>query len=882
MTTLDRLTAALADRYRIERELGQGGMATVYLAEDIKHKRRVAAKVLKPELAAVLGAERFVQEITTTAALQHPHILPLFDSGEANGFLYYVMPFIDGETLRAKLDRETQLGVDEAVRITTEIADALQYAHEHGVIHRDIKPENILLANGRPMVADFGIALAVSAAAGGRMTETGLSLGTPHYMSPEQATAEEEITARSDVYSLASVLFEMLAGEPPHTGGSAQAIIMKIIAEPVEAVTKFRKSVPPNVADAVAKALEKLPADRFVSAKAFADALSNTQFSTSGNAARAGGIGRRRAVPTSVALLAVAVVAGISGWMLRGGSSRAVTPAPIRFATTMGRPGTDRPYIAISADGRKIVQSVADSVGTNRLMMRDLGTNTVTVIAGTEGSWDGAEFSPNGEWIAFVANGTLRKVAVRGGPPSVLVDSLRVESGGVAWSNAGDVIFSVRSRGLWRVSAAGGGVPTQLTQLDTVRKEFAHWAPQLLPGDEAVIYTSYATPVSRARIEVLDLKSGRMKVLAEGAVFGRYAPSGHLLYARDAAVFAIAFNAKRLETSGSAVPVQDDVAWDATDGRAAFAISPNGTFAYLSDSTWRTDRTLVWRDRAGRDVDVIAKPGSYWEPRLSPDGQWIVVTVQRPKRDLWLYDVSRKVLTQLTRAPAYAFNALWLPDSRRIIFSYEDHVYQLHTVTADASDPTRRLLASQFDKYATSISPDGKQLLYTETSSNDRMMIAPLDGKGSPAPVAESTLEQRVGVFSPDGRWIAYSERGEVRSEIYMRSVSGAGGRRLVSSNGGTEARWTKGGREIVYLSGPAMMSVSVDPITGAVGDPVRLFGVSDLAHDLSWGETLSFDVTASGDRFLVARRVERPDAQPLVVVLNWRADAGTPAAGAK
>ncbi len=210
-----KLSTALADRYKIERHLGEGGMATVYLAEDLKHKRKVAVKVLRPELAAVLGAERFVQEITTTANLQHPHILPLFDSGEADSFLYYVMPYIEGETLRDKLNRETQLGIDEAVKITTEVADALDYAHRNNVIHRDIKPENILLHDGRPMVADFGIALAVSAAAGGRMTETGLSLGTPHYMSPEQATADKDISARSDVYSLGSVLYEMLAGDPP-------------------------------------------------------------------------------------------------------------------------------------------------------------------------------------------------------------------------------------------------------------------------------------------------------------------------------------------------------------------------------------------------------------------------------------------------------------------------------------------------------------------------------------------------------------------------------------------------------------------------------------------------------------------------------------------
>src|ERR1044071_2244755 len=242
------LHAALADRYHLERELGQGGMATVYLAQDLKHDRRVAVKVLKPELAAVLGGERFVVEIRTTAALQHPHILPLFDSGEADGMLYYVMAYIQGETIREKLNRGTQFGVDEAVRVAREVADALDYAHRHGVIHRDIKPENTLLHDGRAMGMDFGIALAVSAAAGGRMTETGLSLGTPHYMSPEQATAEKEITPRSDIYSLGAVLYEMLTGNAPHTGASAQQIIMKIITEPAEPVTKYRKSVPPNVA----------------------------------------------------------------------------------------------------------------------------------------------------------------------------------------------------------------------------------------------------------------------------------------------------------------------------------------------------------------------------------------------------------------------------------------------------------------------------------------------------------------------------------------------------------------------------------------------------------------------------------------------------------
>src|SRR5882724_11687822 len=292
-----RLTAALADRYKIERQLGAGGMATVYLAQDIKHDRKVALKVLRPELAAVLGAERFVVDIKTTAALQHPHILPLFDSGTADGFLFYVMPYIEGETLRDKLNRETQLGIEEAVRITREVADALDYAHRHGVIHRDIKPENILLHDGRPMVADFGIALAVSAAAGGRMTETGLSLGTPHYMSPEQATAEKEITARSDVYSLGSVLYEMLAGQPPHLGGSAQQIIMKIIAEEAKPVTTLRKSVPGNVAAAVS------------------DATFHTMESTAAGAGAGGHDVPRRTFVAVASVAVVLLVAALWGWL---------------------------------------------------------------------------------------------------------------------------------------------------------------------------------------------------------------------------------------------------------------------------------------------------------------------------------------------------------------------------------------------------------------------------------------------------------------------------------------------------------------------------------------------------------------------------------------
>src|SRR6476660_4974396 len=268
-----RISGALSGHYRLEDEIGAGGMATVWLAQDLRHDRKVAVKVLRPELAAVIGAERFLAEIKTTANLQHPHILPLHDSGEAGGTVFYVMPFVEGESLRDRLTRERQLPIADAVRIATEVASALDYAHRHGVVHRDIKPENILLHDGQALVADFGIALAVSSAGGTRMTETGMSLGTPHYMSPEQAMGERAITPRSDVYALGAITYEMLIGDPPFTGSTAQAIVAKVMTERPAPLQRQRERVPDAVEDAVLTALEKLPADRFATAAEFAAAL---------------------------------------------------------------------------------------------------------------------------------------------------------------------------------------------------------------------------------------------------------------------------------------------------------------------------------------------------------------------------------------------------------------------------------------------------------------------------------------------------------------------------------------------------------------------------------------------------------------------------------
>jgi serine/threonine-protein kinase len=359
----EQLKTALADRYVIERELGAGGMAVVYLANDIKHDRKVALKVLRPELAAVIGAERFLAEIKVTANLQHPHILPLHDSGEADTFLYYVMPYVEGETLRNKLDREKQLGIEEAVEISCNVAAALDYAHRHDVVHRDIKPENILLHDGQPMVADFGIALAVSHAGGTRLTETGLSVGTPHYMSPEQAMGDRELDARSDVYSLGAMLYEMLVGEPPYTGPTAQAIVAKVITEKPALVTAARPTTPPHVAASIDKSLQKLPADRFSSAAQFAEALVSPGAAllmtvTPGVRADAtAGRTRGSRSPTSIATVAIAglaIAAAALGWL------RPVPRPVTRFAIALPEDqaldgATPNQHIALSPDGTQLV-----------------------------------------------------------------------------------------------------------------------------------------------------------------------------------------------------------------------------------------------------------------------------------------------------------------------------------------------------------------------------------------------------------------------------------------------------------------------------------------------------------------------------------------------
>ncbi len=417
MNQLDSsLAAALKDRYRIERELGAGGMAYVYAAHDLRHDRPVALKVLRPELAAALGAERFLAEIRTTAKLQHPHILGLIDSGDVDGTLFYVMPLVKGESLRARLEREKQLPIEEAVRIARDAAVALDYAHREGVIHRDIKPENILLQDGQAMVADFGIALAVAQAGEQRLTQSGWFMGTPQYMSPEQALGERQLTPRSDVYSLGCVLYEMLAGEPPFTGPTAQAIVARTMASEPHPIATTRPSVPAHVATAVHIALRKVAADRFATAQAFADALA-------GNASalmdQPRAHQRRRATWRAAAVIIAAAAGGAAaGWIGKAIASPAKTSSPLSQLTLLLPDRTDPASLrgtAVSRDGTLIAFAYAGlgATTTPRLLhVRRLDSLTARPLTGTDGAFM-PFFSPDGTSVGFFADGSLTRRCAR-------------------------------------------------------------------------------------------------------------------------------------------------------------------------------------------------------------------------------------------------------------------------------------------------------------------------------------------------------------------------------------------------------------------------------------------------------------------------------------
>ena len=772
---ITRLNAALEGRYRIESELGEGGMATVYLADDLKHERKVALKVLKPELAAVVGAERFLAEIKTTANLQHPHILPLFDSGEADSFLFYVMPYVEGESLRERLDRERQLPVDDAVRITTNVAEALDYAHRQGVIHRDIKPANILLQDGKPVISDFGIALAVNAGGGGRLTETGLSLGTPHYMSPEQATGDIHVGSATDIYALGCVLYEMLVGEPPYTGGSPQAILGKIIAGELAPATKERATVPANVDAAMNKALEKVPADRFTGAQDLAAALDDPWFrwpiegasaakpakSTLGLAALAGwGV----AAASIVLWLAVPRASESDPSTVRSLFATIELPDSAPVATGSAR------TVAVAPDGSEVVY-VAQNTETTRLYRRALGylgssePTAATPIAGTDGAVT-AFFSPSGDWLGFLTvDGEILKTPVAGGPIKSVGSGVHT-SMGVTWT-FGAIVVGYDDGNALRVFPDDGSASTEV--------RFSH----------GLFFSASRLPIpgwllgnlGDRRIGVVDMATGDLFVLTPDGLadyveteptFGlrgnapRFVGDGHIVWTGlDGVLQAVSFDLDEMRLTAEPAPVLSGVRTAQYLAAGQWAVTEDGHLVYAPGDHSTAGRFALL-DEDGTVEELAVPERKYGAFAASPDRRRIATQVMTPVgiMETRVLNPSTGEDERLYSGWAYP-GVAWWPDGESLLYRTispsTDGVSHGELIRHDVGNLTT-MDTLPYAAVPESVTRDGRWLVASRWGYGDPPPgIWVYDVQSDDERRFDDVLTATTAMLSPDELWLAWS-----------------------------------------------------------------------------------------------------------------------------
>ena len=864
---LSQMKEALSGRYTVGRALGAGGMATVYEAEDIRHRRPVAIKILKPELGAALGAERFLREIQITARLHHPHILPLHDSGESGGCLYYIMPLVEGEPLRDRLTRERQLPVEEAIRIAEHVASALDYAHRHGVIHRDLKPENILLQDGDALVADFGIARAITRAAeGDSLTGTGITLGTPQYMSPEQIAAERELDARSDVYSLGCVLYEMLAGAPPFTAPTAQAVFAKVMTEEPRPIGELRRNVAPHVAAAVHRALEKVPADRFATALDLLEALRGAPSltATTGVAARDVTADERSQLVTrrgvrwrSVLPWALATAATIAALLLWRRPSSVKT---IRFELARENSPTQASNgltIALSPDGSRMV-FVGGSESLSQLFLLDFANLKPTPLRGTDRAQTPV-FSPDGRSVMFLADGRLRRIDVDGGTPMTISDS----GGQATWIEQG-IVFA-RGTALYLVSPNGGPVRRVAEGKGTPGVTAFAW-PSPLPGGKAVLVSiRHGFRFTRPTLGVVRLSDGALTDLKIEAANPRYLPTGHVVFGRpDLTVYGMAFDAKRMRLSGPMVPLVEDVVVK-NGGATELVVANDGTMAYRTGSF---SRKLVFVDRRGVATPLVSEPRDYVFPNVSPDGKRIAVTIgtSTSTSDTWIFDTQTGALTRLTRGGGE--RPEWTSDGKSVLTVFVDTLPHIVRQPWDGSGnaTTYAILPQAIMEISLPRRGTGYLAARTGAGGPRDIWIAPVDSPGALRPFVATEADEFAPTVSPDGRMVAYISNESGRYEVYVRSMVGPPTRVQVSTTGAIEPLWSPTGRELFYRADKKVIAARIIWQDGAARVERKalfddLYGSSGNAHT-------TYSVMPDGNHFVFGQSTgEDPKT---VVTLNW------------
>jgi len=849
--------------YEIVEKLGEGGMGAVYRARDTTLGRDVALKLL-PEFVAADREKiaRLEREARLLASLSHPNVATLHGLEESNGLKYLVMELVPGETLAERIARGP-LRIDECLGIFRQIAEGLEAAHEKGIVHRDLKPANVIVTSeGRVKVLDFGLAKAVAEEAPSsdlsksptltrEGTEQGVILGTASYMSPEQARGKT-LDRRTDIWSFGCVFYEALTGRKAFSGETVSDILAAILEKEPD-WTALPARTPVKIRDLLLRCLQKDPHRRLRD-------IGDARIEIDEPSASPVTAPRHRYLPWTVA----ALVSGIAIWsLLRPAAEpeRPVSRLILNLPPEQGLSHVNDPAVAVSPDGRRVVY--VGGSGTNRkLYVRPIDQLESRPIPGTEDAVT-AFFSPDGEWVGFYAMASvkLKKVRLDGGLPITLCDAQN--PWGASWGTDDTILFAPGdASGLSRVSASGGA-QSVVTTPDATQGETSHRWPEILPDGKSALFTILTGPsVDGARIGLLSLETGEYRVLVDGGSFARYVPTGHLVYGSERVLLAAAFDLERLELTGSPVPILEGVWTNLTFGTAHFALSREGTLAYVASVA--EERALVWVDRAGAVRPLTKEHRPYANPRLSPDGQRLAVKIED---HIWIYDMARDALTRMTFGPNQEYRAIWTPNGTRLTFRRDDPP-SIFWQPADGSGESERLTKSENMQLPDSWSPDGKTLVYSEQGPNGfDIGLLTLDSEPSSRLFLQTVFNEAGGVFSPDGRFLAYVSDESGRYEVYVRPFSGSGGKWLISNAGGVQPLWARNGHEILYRNGDKMMAVAVDtePEFHA-GRPVLLFEGEFYNSDKPFH---FYDITPDGQHFIMLQEVESWPTQ-IHVVLNW------------
>ena len=881
--------------FEIREMIGRGGMGVVYLAHDTRLDRSVAIKSMPPGLMDnVTARTRFKREARLLASLNHHNIAVIHDIIEQEAPGYLVLEYVPGQTLAERITKGT-IKLEEALAIALQIAEAVAAAHEHDVIHRDLKPGNIKITpEGKVKVLDFGLAKAVGGEASEKattVTQPGRVMGTPAYMSPEQARGKST-DRRTDIWSFGCLMYEMLTGHLPFEGETATDTLARIIEREPD-WEMLPQDTPSNIRVLLRRCLEKNQRRRL---RDIGDAVIEIRetLSPPSTAPPATTLPRLEAAPRlkpqTLAIIVVAALVCILGaivalwkpWRITSPPKLQVSRSVILLpqgesivSTAYGSAAGSA--VALSPDGTRLAYVVRRG-DTSHLCLRSLEDFDAKTIQGTEGA-QAPFFSPDGNWIGFCAEGNLKKVSLLGGAPQTICEAQRAREG--CWLEDDTIVFADEQKyGLWQVTASGGE-PKQLTtalRLPKGKREHSHLFPHIIPEGKGVLFT-ISSP-GQSHIATFSFETGQYRTLIERGSCAHYVQTGHLVYSLAGDLIAVPFDLKAMKVTGPLVPVVEGMMSFGWYGGAHFSVSRNGSLVYIpgSAATAANDR-LVRRDLTGK-VEALPFPlGDYQSPRIAPDGERLLVVKYEPKPHLWVCELARGAKRRFTDDRGDTYWAIWSPDGKQIVFnsSLGGAYMDLYSKLADGSAPETRLTehTNELNYVPKSWDDDGKTLIITQAVDTDTgfdIATLPYDAGGTPQPLINTRFNEFHPTISPSGRWLAYSSDESGRVEIYIKPYPGLGGAIPVTTDGGREPVWDPSEKELYYRddTGDKLFKVSIitEPEV-QVGSPELLFEGRFLGNPSFWGRM--YDISPQGDFFiLIEEGEEMQSAAQINVVVNW------------